>query len=154
MNNLKSIAARSMATKLIAANLVVYLLVLVASLVNFLMASPFDIEGTVIEYLSVPASLSKLATLFWTPFTYMFLHTSFWHILGNMLWLYFLGLVFLSVFDGRRMLAVYILGGLSGALFYVAAYNLFPAIESALPVSSALGASAAVSAIVIAVCVY
>lgn len=154
MNNLKSIAARSMATKLIAANVVVYLLVLVASLVNFLMASPFDIEGTVIEYFSVPASLSKLATLFWTPFTYMFLHTSFWHILGNMLWLYFLGVVFLNVFDGRRMLAVYILGGLSGALFYVAAYNLFPVFESALPVSSALGASAAVSAIVIAVCVY
>lgn len=153
MSNLKSIATGSMVTKLIAANVIVFLLIQVVALVNFLMASPFDIEGTVFEYLAVPASLTKLADRFWTPLSYMFLHTGFLHILGNMLWLYFLGKVFLEVFDGRRLFAVYILGGLSGALFYVAAYNLFPAFASSLPVSCCLGASAAVSAVVIAVCV-
>ena len=153
MNNLKSIAAGSMATKLIAANVIVFLLIQLAGLFNFLMASPYDVEDTVLEYLAVPSALARLADRFWTPITYMFLHTGFWHILGNMLWLYFLGKVFLEVFDGRRLFAVYVLGGLSGALFYVAAYNLFPAFASSLLVSCCLGASAAVSAVVIAVCV-
>ena len=154
MNTLKSIATRSMVTKLIAANIVVYLLVQVATLIFFLMASPIDVEAVVYEYLAVPADLSTLANRFCTPITYMFLQTSFMHLLGNMLWLFFLGAVFLDMFDGRKMLAVYILGGLSGALFYIAAYNLFPAFSSVLPLSYAMGASAAVSAIVIAVCVY
>ena len=153
MNNLKSIATGSMVTKLIAANVIVFLLIQIAELFNFLAASPYDVEGTVLEYLAVPASLAKLADRFWTPISYMFLHSGFWHIVGNMLWLYFLGKVFLDVFDGRRLFAVYILGGLSGALFYVAAYNLFPAFAPSLAVSCCLGASAAVSAVVIAVCV-
>ena len=154
MNTLKSIATRSMVTKLIAANVVVYLLVQVAILINFLMASDTNVEVYVLDYFAVPADLTTLAQRFWTPISYMFLQTSFMHLLANMLWMFFLGVVFLDMFDGRKMLAVYILGGLSGALFYVAAYNLFPAFSTVIPVSCALGASAAVSAIVIAVCVY
>ncbi|MBR4441620.1 MAG: rhomboid family intramembrane serine protease [Bacteroidales bacterium] len=154
MQSIKSIATNNMANKLILANVVVFLLVSVASLVNFLLASPYDMEGTVLDYLAVPAALDRLASRFWTPLTYMFLHTGFWHIFANMLWLYFLGKVFLDVFDGRRLLAVYILGGLAGALFFVGAYNIFPAFEKTLSISCALGASAAVSAVVIAVCVY
>ena len=154
MNSLKSIAKGSMLTKLIAANVIVFVIFKVAELVNFLFSSPLALEDAAFDYLAVPADLSKLASRFWTPLTYMFLHTGFLHILGNMLWLFFLGKVFFDIFNGRRLFAVYIIGGLCGALFYVAAYNLFPAFESVLPVSCCMGASAAVSAVVIAVCVY
>ncbi|MBR6176514.1 MAG: rhomboid family intramembrane serine protease [Bacteroidales bacterium] len=154
MSNLKSIAVSSMLTKLIAANVIVFVILKVAELVTFLFSSPLAMDDVAFEYLAVPADLSKLASRFWTPLTYMFLHDGFLHILGNMLWLFFLGKVFFDIFNGRRLFAVYILGGLSGALFYVAAYNLFPAFESVRPLSCCMGASAAVSAVVIAVCVY
>jgi len=84
----------------------------------------------------------------------MFLHFEFWHILGNMLWLLFLGKIFLMFIDPKKMFAVYILGGLSGALFFVAAYNFFPALIFYKDNAVALGASAAVTAIVISICVY
>lgn len=154
MDNIKNIVSKSMVAKLIATNVIVFIFIQIAILGGFLSQSSVNIESLVCDYLAVPTSFNRLASLFYTPFTYMFLHTSFWHIFGNMLWLYFLGKVFLNVFDGRRLLAVYILGGITGAAFFIAAYNIFPVFAPVLEASYALGASAAVSAVVIAVCVY
>ena len=50
----------------------------------------------------------------------------------------------------KQLLTTYILGGLSGAALFVAAYNLFPGLDEA----QALGASAAVMAIVLAISFY
>ena len=46
--------------------------------------------------LSLPASFSNLIYRPWTFFTYMFFHLSFFHILFNMLWLYWMGKIFLD----------------------------------------------------------
>jgi len=84
----------------------------------------------------------------------MFLHFGFLHVFFNLLWLYWLGKIFLSYFDGRKLLVVYLLGGIVGGLFYIGAYNLFPVFRDVIETSHLLGASAAVIAIVIAVGVY
>jgi hypothetical protein len=84
----------------------------------------------------------------------MFLHKNFLHILFNLLWLYWFGRIFLEYLDGKKLVGVYILGGLSGAFLYVLAYNLFPVFFKQLEMSYALGASAAVMAIVISISVY
>jgi hypothetical protein len=47
-----------------------------------------------------------------------------------------------------------LLGGISGGLFYLFAFNVFPVFETIVPVSFALGASASVMAIVTAIAVY
>ncbi|NJO89021.1 MAG: rhomboid family intramembrane serine protease, partial [Chloroflexia bacterium] len=90
----------------------------------------------------------------WTLITYMFLHYDFMHILFNMLWLFWFGQLFIQFIIPKRMLSVYLLGGLSGAILYITAFNLIPAFQPSVPVSIALGASASVYAIVIAVCAY
>jgi hypothetical protein len=46
------------------------------------------------------------------------------------------------------------IGGLTGAVFYIAAFNFFPVFQTALPLSYALGASASVMAIVTAISFY
>jgi membrane associated rhomboid family serine protease len=84
----------------------------------------------------------------------MFLHFGFLHILFNILWLYWLGKIFLFYFNERQLLGVYLLGGISGGVFYIAAYNLFPAFANAVVFSQLLGASASVIAIVIAVAMW
>ena len=105
-------------------------------------------------WLAVPADLGSLIYKPWTLITYMFLHYDFLHILFNMLWLFWFGQLFMQFIIPKRMLSVYLLGGLSGALLYIIAFNLIPAFQPSVPVSIALGASASVYAVVVAVCAY
>ncbi len=53
----------------------------------------------------------------WTPVTYMFVHAGIWHILFNMLMLYFFGPRVEARIGSRDFLILYGVAGLSGALF-------------------------------------
>ncbi len=140
----------SVLTRLIYINIGVFLLIRIINVFYFLSGQEF----TLIGWLAMPADVDQLLARPWTLITYMFLHFSFLHILFNILWLYWLGHIFLSYFDGRKLLGVYLLGGIVGGLFYLLAYNLFPAFDKVLAASQLMGASAAVIAIVVAVAVY
>ena len=84
----------------------------------------------------------------------MFLHEGFFHILSNMIMLYFGGLLFVEYLGEKRFIATYFLGGISGALLYILVFNIFPAFSSIAPISIALGASASVLAVFVAVASY
>ncbi|WP_227005959.1 rhomboid family intramembrane serine protease [Marinifilum sp. N1E240] len=141
-------------TKLIYINLAVFLLVKILGVFTFFFQySPAQIPF-VVYWLSVPAETGALLGRPWTIFTYMFLHQDFLHILFNMLWLFWFGRIFLSYLDQKKLLSIYILGGLTGAASYIFAYNLFPVFQDVRFGSYALGASASVMAIVIATVVY
>lgn len=140
----------SVLTRLIYVNIGVFLLIRIINVFFFLSGEDFPL----ISWLAMPAGIDQLLSRPWTIITYMFLHFDFLHILFNILWLYWLGRVFLTYFDGRKLLAVYLLGGIAGALTYLLAYNLFPAFEQVREIAQLMGASAAVIAIVIAVAVY
>ena len=81
----------------------------------------------------------------------MFLHQSFIHLLFNMIWLYFGGQIFLSFFDNKKLISTYVLGGISGAVLFIISFNLFPVFASTLPNAVAVGASASVLAIIMAI---
>ncbi len=141
-------------TKLIYINLGVFIFIKFIQVFFFLFNIEADFVQSVVHQLAVPAQFSSLLTKPWTIITYMFLHIGFLHILFNLLWLYWFGKIFLEYLDGKKLLSVYFLGGLSGALLYMVAYNLFPVFANILPESVALGASASVLAIVIAISAY
>ncbi|MFP3859841.1 MAG: rhomboid family intramembrane serine protease [Bacteroidales bacterium] len=138
--------------KLIYINLAVFIFIKLIQVFAFL----FDFSGIasqLIPWLAVPADVSVLLTRPWTLFTYMFLHEQFFHILLNLLWLYIFGRIFLMYLNQKRILSLYLTGGISGALLYIIAFNLFPAFSDMVPMAVALGASASVMAIVIATAV-
>jgi membrane associated rhomboid family serine protease len=141
---------------LILINTAIWVLVQVLKVIFFFVNSPdTDVVGTALMHLlAIPANVSVLVTRPWTLVTYMFFHTDIWHILFNMLWLYWFGKIFREFLSARQLIAVYILGGLAGGLVYVSAFNLFPVFSSLVPVSYALGASASVMAIVTAISFY
>ncbi len=58
--------------------------------------------------------------------TYMFMHADFWHVLFNMLWLFWMGQIFEEFLGNKRLLGLYLLGGLAGGVVFIAGYNLFP----------------------------
>lgn len=139
--------------KLIYINIGVYLCLKLLFIIGFLIGQPY-LPDIIVKYLAVPSSLQDLAIRPWTVFTYMFVHEGFLHLLFNMLWLYWLGRMFINSFPKVRLRYIYILGGLAGALLYILAYNIFPAFSDVMNSSVAVGASASVMAIIFAVSFY
>ncbi|MDB5281973.1 MAG: Rhomboid family protein [Bacteroidota bacterium] len=100
--------------------------------------------------LEVPASLNLLLYQPWTLFTYMFLHVGVLHVLFNMLWFYWFGEIFVLYLGDKKILPLYILGGLAGAFIYMLAYNFIPVFKLQVDFALMLGASASIYAIVFA----
>src|SRR5258706_1687187 len=94
--------------------------------------------------LAVPASLSKLLIKPWTLITYQFLHFNFFHILFNMLWLFWMGKIFAEYLGMKKLLSTYIIGGIAGAILFIIAYNVFPLFAGEVSPVQALGTTAIV----------
>jgi len=139
--------------RLIYINIAVFLTLTLFAVIGFLLKNPAISEKT-LNLISVPSSLGILLTRPWTLITYMFVHKDVWHILFNMLWFYWFGNIFLEYLDQRKLVAVYLLGGISGAIVYILSFNIFPAFSGVVAESVAIGASASVMAVVIAIAVY
>ncbi len=133
--------------KFVYANVLVYIIFVLIGIFSVLLNFP-SLAVTTKLWFELPASLPLLLQKPWTVFTYMFVHSGIMHLLWNMFALYVFGRIFLNFFSVRHFVGTYLLGGLSGALFYVLAYNLFPYFADVVCVSHLVGASAAVLAIV------
>ena len=144
----KNFSSGNALTKLIYINVGVFLLVQLLYVFSFLFSLPLL---AIIDYFSLPANTLLLTKKPWSIITYMFLHKGFMHLLFNILWLYFGGQIFLSFFDNKKLTSTYVLGGISGAGLFIISFNIFPVFENALPNAMALGASASVLAIIIAI---
>ncbi len=79
----------------------------------------------------------------WSLFTNIFLHTGLFHILWNMLFLYWFGRIVGDLLGDHRVLPIYLLGGLAGALLFFLVSNIFHI------GTYAMGASGAVMAFVV-----
>ncbi|HEY0174841.1 MAG TPA: rhomboid family intramembrane serine protease [Pedobacter sp.] len=102
------------------------------------------------EYFAFPAALPKIPIRFYTLLTYQFLHEDIFHILFNMLWLFWIGRIFLDFLKPRQFHFVYLAGGMMGALFFALAYNVFPAFSANVYAATIIGSSASVMAIAVA----
>lgn len=135
--------------KLIFINVVVFLLLNMVGIVfKLFQIGSFDL----VDYLAVPSQPAQLLAHPWTVFSYMFVHYEILHILFNMLVLYWFGRLFLSQFNERQLVGMYILGGFSGAVVYILAFNFIPYYVNLHSVL--LGASASVMAIVFGIAFY
>lgn len=141
----------NIALRFIYVNIGIFILTSVVSIGFTLFNKPFAMW--VLQWFECPASLRRLAVQPWSIFTYMFMHANVFHILFNMLWLYWFGQMFLYLFSAKHFRGLYILGGLCGGALYILAYNIFPFFAPHINVSYMLGASASVLAIAVATAV-
>lgn len=149
IDNLRSrYAAATVPVRFVMVNVAVFVIVRVLALVCLL----FAVDAMpAIELLEMPSDPVKFLHQPWSVISYMFLHYDVMHILFNMLWLYWFGVMFHQIFGTRRFVGLYFLGGIGGALLYMLAYNVLPLFSSTEGLL--LGASASVLAIVAATAV-
>lgn len=86
----------------------------------------------------------------WTLITSIFAHFGALHLFFNMIFLYFSGKFFEQLFDGKRLLYTYMIGGVAGGLLEFIAHLIFPGLGDVVVV----GASGSIMAIFIAVAFY
>ncbi|NEU10044.1 rhomboid family intramembrane serine protease [Flavihumibacter sp. R14] len=134
----------------IGINVLVFLLIKLVAVAEFLFAGGSTASSEWLKLqLSMPAYLPALPYKFWSIITYMFNHDGLFHILFNMLWLYWLGRIFLDFLNKRQFIFTYLAGGLAGAALFIIAYNIFPVFKPALHIPL-IGASASVMAVIAA----
>ncbi|MEE2771632.1 MAG: rhomboid family intramembrane serine protease [Bacteroidota bacterium] len=136
--------------KLIAINVLVFVLFFLIRTIAFLFQTSGDF---LMQWFVFPDDPMEFLLKPWSIITYSFLHAGIWHILSNMLILYFSGIYFLNYFSPKRLLNYYFLGVIIGALVYMASYNLFPVFQ-ANGKSYLIGASAGVMAVLIGIATY
>jgi membrane associated rhomboid family serine protease len=66
----------------------------------------------------LPADLGKLATRPWTILTYMFADEKVFRFIANMFWLWSFGYIMQDLTGNRKLIPVYIYGGIAGALYF------------------------------------
>ncbi len=154
---------REALSRIILINIAVWLLIALIRNFAFLFSSPeagasglykHYLSEFLLSFLALPANVTEFISKPWTLFSYMFLHFDFLHILFNMLWLYWFGAIFVQYLSQRQFLGTYILGGITGGLLYMLAYNVFPVFDFVRDSALAMGASASVLAIVVAISFY
>ncbi len=136
----------SVITRLIYVNLAVFLGFRIIYVIFFLAGRQYAL----IEWFELPSSIGLLLRQPWSLISYMFLHFDFLHILFNLLVLYWFGRIFLDYYSQKQLLGLYFIGGITGGLLYVLAYNILPVFSNVVAGSFLLGASASIIAVLIA----
>lgn len=104
----------------------------------------------VLNWFILPADINKLSGKPWVIISYMFTHSGFFHIIANMFWLWAFGFILQELTGNKKLVPIYIYGGVAGAVVYVASYYLIPKLSPGIPVATMLGANASVMAVAVA----
>lgn len=136
---------------LISINAIFFITVWFIQIIYYIIQStPGSFETNALPWFIMPASLSALAQKPWTVFTYMFTHTGVINVITNMIWLWAFGSILQGITGNRKLIPVYIYGGIAGAIAFVAANYLLPPLKPTINFSFLQGANAATMAIAIA----
>ena len=134
--------------KIVYINIAIFLILRIGAVVAFFAGVDSNQFSHWLRWVECPSSFEALAHQPWAIATYMFAQFEVLHILFNMLWLYGFGRLFLEFNSQKQMLALYIYGGILGALVFILGYTFLPAF--ALHTGWLIGSSASAIAIVIA----
>ncbi len=134
--------------QLIMINVIIFIALIVFKVVLVLSGNS-DIYQMILRQFMLPASIDSFIFKPWTLLTYFFTHEGFFHIIFNMLFLFWFGKIIVEYLGDQRAIALYVVGGIVGGLFYILIYNLVPYFHDRVDGSLMLGASAGVYAVVV-----
>ena len=120
----------NLTTQLIIANIFFYF-------VGILILRTYG-EQFVLDNIAIKPSLILAGKSLWTILTSMFMHGGFFHLFANMFSLFFIGNFLEKIIGRKRFFWVYMISGIVGGLFFVAAALIFGGLD--IPAVGASGA--------------
>tara|TARA_S200000501_G_scaffold361789_1_gene390493 strand:- start:7842 stop:8711 length:870 start_codon:yes stop_codon:yes gene_type:complete len=139
----------SIAEKIILINVICFVMPMLLNVFFFL----FNISSSAyMSFLQLSPNLSTFITRPWTLVTYSFIHNGFFHLLWNMVLLFYAGRLLLNLFPDKILINNYFLGVIAGGVIFITSYALFPVFQGTYP--PMIGASAGVMAVFIFICTY
>lgn len=136
-----------MTIRLIFVNVVIFLLIAIGGVIARLSGgtSGVSIAGFLGDVFVLQTDFDAFIRHPWGLFTSMFAHFGFLHLLLNMVFLYFSGRMFEQLFDQKRLLYTYLLGGVLGGIF-----ELIASFAPVIGPHTVVGASGSIMAVFIA----
>lgn len=107
----------------------------------------FDAGRGILNYFMLTPVLEQYIRQPYSLVTYIFLHGGLWHLLGNMLWLYFIGSILQDLTGDKHIWRMFLGGGIAGGVLFIVLYNLIYTHD--VGPNYMVGASAGVTAVII-----
>jgi membrane associated rhomboid family serine protease len=104
------------------------------------------------EQFTIPPQITDFIHRPWTIITYAFMHSlgDIWHIIFNMIALYWFGKLFVEYLGSDKVIALYLLGALAAGVVYLIFFNTIPFFKNHADFIGMVGASGAIYAIIVA----
>lgn len=142
-------SSNSMVNKIILVNVLVFIVTGLISLLSLIPSLSFT-ANIFDRWLGMPVQWQQLIYKPWTLVTNLFMHAGIWHLLTNMLVMYWFGKVIEEFLGSKKVLPLFIYGGLAGNVLYLITANLIPVFHNNMMNAYLIGASGAVMALVVA----
>lgn len=107
-------------------------------------------QTQIADWISLPASASKLLTRPWAIISFMFAHDNLWYLISSLLWLWCFGYILQDLAGNNKLFPIYIYGGIAAAIVFVVSANLIGSLRLQINLISQTGAAASIVAIAIA----
>ncbi|MFC0605463.1 rhomboid family intramembrane serine protease [Winogradskyella pulchriflava] len=130
--------------------------IIVVNIIVFIIGQLIKVFGRTansLSYLRLPSDFLDFIWQPWSIITYGFAHYGFFHILFNLLVLYFISQMLMNLFRPKMALNIYLLGIIVGGLAFLLVYNVLPS-RLLVNTSGVVGASAGIRALLIFLGVY
>lgn len=145
--------------RLIFINIAVFLIINIAKLIGWTGVLDAAFIEILINKISFAIYIPKLITQPWSIITYMFVHENLGHIFWNMIVFYWVGQLIMEYLGAKKLLNIYLLGGLFAIAFMAVTLNGLQWIYGAMgkpvnfvtPFSYAIGASGSINACLVAI---
>jgi len=112
----------------------------------------FFFQKNIQDWLTLPATFSKLGSRPWTLITHMFVHDSIIGLVGTILWLWAFGYILQDLAGNNKLIPVYLYGGIVSGILFIVSQNIFPALRAHIAdTPNFMGGSVPVVTIAIAV---
>jgi membrane associated rhomboid family serine protease len=119
----------------------------------FFLLTNASAEGFFIHVFSwfiLPANPENLAWRPWTVITFMFTDQQLLRFISNMFWLWSFGYILQDLTGNRKLIPIYLYGGLSGAILFMLSHMIFPGLREIINTESLYGANCSIAAVAIA----
>ncbi len=128
------------------AQLIIINVIIFVALTIIRLLTPDSISLIIHQQFAIPSNIEEFVFRPWTAITYAFNHGGIMHILFNMIVFFWFGRLIQEYLGSQKLINLYIISGLGGALIFLFFYNVIPD----MPESNMVGASGAIYGIMVA----